>query len=81
MIGEVIRVLDGPLAPIRCASRTAYEPCDDCKDPISCQIRVSMTQVRDAIAAILDNMPLSQFVAGEGAAGDLLAFGDRAAKA
>jgi Rrf2 family protein len=81
MIGEVIRVLDGPLAPIRCASRTAYEPCDDCKDPVSCQIRVSMTQVRDAIAAILDNLPLSQFVAGEGVAGDLLAIGDRAAKA
>src|SRR4051812_9462140 len=29
-IGHVIRTLDGPLAPIRCASRTAFEACDDC---------------------------------------------------
>jgi Rrf2 family protein len=56
-IGHVIRTLDGPLAPIRCASRTAYEACDDC------QVRRSMTEVRDAIADILDNMTLEQFVA------------------
>ena len=31
-IGHVIRTLDGPLAPIRCASRTAYEVCEDCND-------------------------------------------------
>lgn len=34
MIGQVIRALDGPLAPIRCASRTAFEACDDCNDPV-----------------------------------------------
>ncbi|MCO6177091.1 MULTISPECIES: Rrf2 family transcriptional regulator [Ciceribacter] len=69
-IGAVIRALDGPLAPIRCASRTAFEACDDCDDPVSCQVRISMTEVRDAIAAILDNMTLAEFVAkGE----DLLA--------
>ncbi|NLS15620.1 Rrf2 family transcriptional regulator [Rhizobium sp. P40RR-XXII] len=63
-IGHVIRTLDGPLAPIRCASRTAYEACDDCSDPERCQVRRSMTEVRDAIAEILDNMSLEQFVAG-----------------
>lgn len=65
-IGHVIRTLDGPLAPIRCASRTAYEACDDCSDPERCQVRRSMTEVRDAIAEILDNMTLEQFVAGGG---------------
>ncbi len=65
-IGHVIRTLDGPLAPIRCASRTAYEACDDCADPETCQVRRSMTDVRDAIAAILDNMTLEQFVADGG---------------
>ncbi|MGO7208153.1 Rrf2 family transcriptional regulator, partial [Rhizobium ruizarguesonis] len=54
------------LAPIRCASRTAYEACDDCADPETCQVRRSMTDVRDAIAAILDNMTLEQFVADGG---------------
>lgn len=73
MIGEVIRALDGPLAPIRCASRTAFEACDDCRDPAGCQVRISMTQVRDAIALILDNMTLSQFVARENPATELIA--------
>ena len=73
MIGEVIRALDGPLAPIRCASRTAFEACDDCRDPATCQVRISMTQVRDAIASILDKMSLSQFVARETPLADLIA--------
>jgi DNA-binding IscR family transcriptional regulator len=61
------------LAPIRCASRTAFEACDDCRDPAACQIRISMTQVRDAIASILDNMTRSQFVACETLDQDLIA--------
>lgn len=62
-IGHVIRTLDGPLAPIRCASRTAYELCEDCNDPETCHVRVSMTSVRDAVAAILDSMTLEEFAA------------------
>ena len=33
MVGDLIRAIDGPLAPVRCASMTAYEPCADCADP------------------------------------------------
>ena len=65
-IGQVIRTLDGPLAPIRCASRTAFEVCEDCADPERCEVRRSMTDVRDAIASILDNMTLEQFVENDG---------------
>jgi Rrf2 family protein len=61
-IGRVIRTLDGPLAPIRCASRTAFEVCADCSDPEGCLVRLSMTEVRDAMADILDNMTLAQFI-------------------
>lgn len=64
-IGHVIRTLDGPLAPIRCASRTAFEVCDDCINPEECLVRLSMTEVRDAMAEILDNMTLSQFIDSE----------------
>ncbi|ABR59050.1 Rrf2 family transcriptional regulator [Sinorhizobium medicae] len=63
-IGHVIRTLDGPLAPIRCASRTAYEICEDCSDPETCRVRISMTSVRDAMSSILDSMTLSEFAAG-----------------
>jgi Rrf2 family protein len=75
-IGQVIRALDGPLAPIRCASRTAFETCDDCQHPETCQVRVSMTEVRDAIATILDNMSLSEFVAKENAATETFVAGE-----
>jgi Rrf2 family protein len=55
MVGEVLRALDGPLAPIHCASRTAYQPCDDCPDEDACGVRLVMIEARDAIARVLDS--------------------------
>jgi len=60
-LGEVIRLLDGPLAPIPCVSKTAYEPCS-CPEEESCGLRIAMQQVRDAIATILDNYKLSRVI-------------------
>ena len=37
-IGHVVRAIDGPLAPIACASRSAYEPCGDCKSVKACAV-------------------------------------------
>jgi len=62
-IGRVIRVIDGPLAPIACASRTAYQPCRDCKDIKACTVRLTMTRVRDAMADVLDRVSLADMVA------------------
>ena len=45
-IGHVIRTIDGPLAPLACASGTAYRPCRDCRDVKSCTVRLLMTKVR-----------------------------------
>ena len=59
MVGHVVRVLDGPLAPIPCASKTRYQPCADC-DVETCRIRHLMLDVRNAIADILDNTSLAQ---------------------
>lgn len=58
-LGEIIRILDGPLAPIRCASRTAFIPCDDCGDVDACWIRWVMQDVRDAMSNILDKRTLA----------------------
>lgn len=57
-IGHVVRVLDGPLAPISCASRTRYQRCDDC-DEATCHVRHMMLEVRQAIAEVLDNRSLA----------------------
>ena len=54
-IGEVIRILEGPLAPVPCVSQTAYRKCDECQDENTCEIRIVMKEVRDAMANILDN--------------------------
>lgn len=62
-VGSIIRALDGPLAPIECASRTAYQPCDDCRDLEACAVRLTMLEVRDAMAAILDTKSLAEMVA------------------
>ena len=57
-LGDVIRAIDGPLAPIRCASLTAYRPCDDCPDPSQCAERSLMSEVRHAMASVLDRRSL-----------------------
>ncbi len=61
-IGQVIRVLDGPLAPVPCVSETAYASCQECRDEATCGIRLVMKEVRDAMAAILDGTTLSDLI-------------------
>jgi Rrf2 family protein len=62
-VGLVIRTLDGPLAPIACASRTAYQPCQDCFDVKTCAVRLAMSKVRDAMSDILDQMTVADMLA------------------
>jgi Rrf2 family protein len=57
--GEVVRILDGPLAPVPCASVTAYVKCEDCRDETHCGVRTVMKSVRDATAGILDHTTLA----------------------
>ena len=57
--GEVVRALEGPLALVPCVSQSAYAPCTECIDEPTCGVRLAMQQVRDATAAILDNMTLA----------------------
>lgn len=61
-LGQIIRVLDGPLAPIRCVSQIAYEPCG-CPDERTCGLRMVMGDVRNAIAGILDTTSLADVTA------------------
>lgn len=61
MVGDIIRAIDGPLAPIRCASVTAFKPCSDCPEPDNCSLRFLMTDVRSAMSGVLDQRSLAQF--------------------
>lgn len=57
--GDVIRVLEGPLAAVSCVSQTAYTTCTECVDEARCGVRLAMQEVRDATARILDNTTLA----------------------
>jgi Rrf2 family protein len=58
-IGSVIRAIEGPLAPLPCASETRFRKCDECVDIQTCGTRIVMRQVRDAMAEILDEATLA----------------------
>lgn len=60
-IGEIVRLVDGRIAPIGCVSETAYEPCN-CPDEKHCGLRMLMLDVRNAITAILDRYTLADVV-------------------
>ena len=59
-IGRIIRLMEGPLAPLPCASETAYRKCDECVDDRFCGTRMVMREVRNAMALILDQTTLAQ---------------------
>jgi Rrf2 family protein len=63
---DIIRVIDGPLALAPCASRTAYERCDDCKDEAICTLRHTLVKARDAVAEVLEQTTLADAAAPVG---------------
>ena len=65
--GEVIRLTDGPLALLPCASRNFYKRCEDCPDETACTLRQVMARVRNEVSVILDRTTLADALAGSGA--------------
>ncbi len=65
-LGHVIRILDGPLAPINCVSKTAYQKCRDCPyaKKAFCPLQDAMGEVRTAIVGVLDHYTLKDFAGG-----------------
>lgn len=58
-VGNVVRMIDGPLAPIPCVSHLYYRRCEECVNEETCEIRLIMKKVRDSTASILDTTYLS----------------------
>jgi Rrf2 family protein len=61
-LGQIVRMFDGPLAPVPCASQTAYVPCSDCRNEAICGVHLAMKEVRDATARILDGTSLGKLL-------------------
>lgn len=62
--GQVLRIVDGPLAPLPCLSRIAYRRCADCRSEKNCEIRRVFASVADSARAVLDQTTIADAVAG-----------------
>ncbi len=59
MFGEVLRLIDGPIAPLPCLSKIAYRRCEDCQDEATCEIRHVFERVTLATREVLDGTSLA----------------------
>lgn len=62
-LGDVLRHVAGPLAPVPCLSKTAYRRCDECVDEAACSVRLLLADVHAATLRIVDNTTLGDLVA------------------
>jgi Rrf2 family protein len=62
--GEVLRLIDGPVAPLPCLSQSAYRRCEDCDGENQCEIRHVFARVADATRNILFNTTIADAISG-----------------
>lgn len=70
---QVVRVIDGPIAPLPCLSTIAYQACDDCEDEKACVIRRVFARVHAATLDVLENTTLADALAAPDGAEALIA--------
>jgi Rrf2 family protein len=61
-VGEISRLIDGPLAPAPCASVRQHRPCEWCENEATCDLKIVWTRVRDAIAGVMDSTSLGDLL-------------------
>ena len=61
-ISELLRLIDGPIAPLPCLSRTAYQRCPDCTDEETCRIRRTFADVFSGYLQIIDSLTLADLM-------------------
>ncbi len=61
-LGDVIRVLTGPLAPVPCLSKTAYHACEECRDEATCAVRLLLAEVHAVTLKVVDGTSLADLV-------------------
>jgi Rrf2 family protein len=59
MFGDILRLIDGPVAPLPCLSKTAYRRCTDCRDEAACEVRHVFERVTLATREVLDSTSLA----------------------
>jgi len=69
--GEILRLFEGPLAPLPCLSRNAYRRCEDCESEASCEIRREFARAYDASRLVLDTRTLGDALANNPYGGEV----------
>ena len=69
--GQVLRLIDGPLAPLPCLSKMAYRRCEDCNSEDACEIRRVFAEVTLATRGVLDRTTLADAISGVGMPADI----------
>jgi Rrf2 family protein len=64
--GQVLRIIDGPLAPLPCVSGLAYRKCSDCQDEANCALKRVFAMSHRATVAILDQTTIADALATDG---------------
>lgn len=62
-LSELMRLIDGPIAPLPCLSRRAYQRCEDCTDEATCRLRQVFGQVFWSYLVLIDSLTLADLVA------------------
>jgi Rrf2 family protein len=65
VLARVLRSIDGPIAMLPCVSLNFYERCEDCTDEVTCGIRQTFIEVRDATLKILSETTLADILKKE----------------
>lgn len=71
-LSDLLRRIDGPIAPLPCLSRTAYQPCDDCEDEAECRIRKVFAEVFWSYLVLIESLTLDDMLRAGGPAAKLL---------
>jgi Rrf2 family protein len=61
-VGSIVRILEGGFAPLPCLSTTNYAGCEECQDEATCGIRLTMLDVNEALANVMDRLTLADMI-------------------
>jgi len=64
-ISELLRLIDGPIAPLPCLSRRAYQRCEDCRDEASCRIRKVFAELFWSYLILIESLTLEDMLRSE----------------
>ncbi|ATG47792.1 transcriptional regulator [Celeribacter ethanolicus] len=61
-LAEILRLIDGPMAPLPCLSRNAYQRCEDCKDELTCRVRAVFGGFYSAYILMIESLTLADLM-------------------